>query len=360
MFVLRTAAALALAQIAPAAAPATAPAVSQSPNASISLVWQTLRGMAAGLLARVPYIVMGLVVLLVFYVAGRLVRRAAHEAGERTRLDVRLADVFGTLSVVLITAFGVLVAAVIIFPSFTPAGLVQGLGVSSVAVGFAFKDILQNFFAGVLILLRKPFVVGDQIRVKEYEGTVEEINTRSTRLKTYDGELVIIPNGDVYTSTITVRTAYPTRRVKFSVGIGYGDSIEEARSTILRVVAAAEGVLAEPGPWAYVEELAGSSVNFAVYFWTDAPQATVLKVRDRVATAIKLALDAAKIDMPFPHTVVLYHDQTGGLAADRVGTAARDGGPDAAPDGAPDAGTPAEGDAAPAREPARAGAASPD
>ena len=282
--------------------------------------------MAAGLLARVPYIVMGLVVLLVFYVAGRFVRRAAHEAGERTRLDVRLADVFGTLSVVLLTALGVLVAAVIIFPSFTPAGLVQGLGVSSVAVGFAFKDILQNFFAGVLLLLRKPFVVGDQIRVKEYEGTVEEINTRSTRLKTYDGELVIIPNGDVYTSTITVRTAYPTRRVKFSVGIGYGDSIEEARSTIVRVVGAAEGVLLEPGPFAYVEELAGSSVNFTVYFWTNASQANVLKVRNRVATAIKLALDVAKIDMPFPHTVVLYHDQTGGLPADRVENAAPDRG----------------------------------
>ena len=296
--------------------------VPPAPDASVALVWETLRGMAAGFVARVPYIVMGLAVLLVFYVAGRLVRRAAHEAGERTRLDVRLADVFGTLAVVLVTALGALVAAVIIFPSFTPAGLVQGLGVTSVAVGFAFKDILQNFFAGVLILLRKPFVVGDQIRVKEYEGTVEEINTRSTRLKTYDGELVIIPNGDVYTSTITVRTAYPTRRVKFSVGIGYGDSIEEARSTILRVVSAAEGVLADPGPWAYVEELAGSSVNFTVYFWTDAPQANVLRVRNRVATAIKLALDAANIDMPFPHTVVLYHDQTGGLPSDRVGQAA--------------------------------------
>ncbi|GJG89589.1 transporter [Gemmatimonadetes bacterium T265] len=305
----------------PAATTTTAPAIPHAPDASVALVWETLRGMAAELLERVPYIVMGLAVLLIFYVAGRLVRRAAHEAGERTRLDVRLADVFGTLAVVLLTALGALVAAVIIFPSFTPGGLVQGLGVTSVAVGFAFKDILQNFFAGVLILLRKPFVVGDQIRVKEYEGTVEEINTRSTRLKTYDGELVIIPNGDVYTSSIVVRTAYPTRRVKFTVGIGYGDSIEDARATILRVVARAEGVLADPGPWAYVEELAGSSVNFTVYFWTDAHQATVLKVRDRVATAIKLALDAANIDMPFPHTVVLYHDQTGGLTSDRAVTA---------------------------------------
>ncbi len=261
----------------------------------------------------------GLLVLLLFYVAGRLVRRAAHAAGERTRLDVRLADVFGTLAVVLFTASGALVAAVIVFPSFTPAGLVQGLGVTSVAVGFAFKDILQNFFAGVLILLRRPFVVGDQIRVKDFDGTVEEINTRSTRLRTYDGERVIVPNGDVYTSSILVHTAYPARRVRFTVGIGYPDSIDEARATILRAVAAAEGVHADPGPWAYVEELAGSSVNFAVYFWTDSPQAHVLEVRDRVATGIKLALDRAGIDMPFPHRVVLFHDQTGNRSKDAAG-----------------------------------------
>ncbi len=294
--------------------------------------------MLAGLLERLPYLAVALVVVLLFYGAGRLVGRAAHEAGERTRLDVQLADLFGRLAVVLITAFGVLVAAVIVFPSFTPAGLVQGLGVTSVAVGFAFKDILQNFFAGILILLRKPFVVGDQIAVNGHEGTVEEINTRSTRLKTYDGERVILPNGDVYTSSIVVRTAYPTRRVTFTVGIGYADSIETARATILRVVAAAEGVLADPGPWAYVSELAGSSVNFTVYFWTHAQQATVLAVRDRVATAIKEGLDAAHIDMPFPHTVLLFHDQTGALPDDRT----RD---DRArsPAAKPGAGTPAEG-----------------
>ncbi|MDQ6925225.1 MAG: mechanosensitive ion channel family protein, partial [Candidatus Eremiobacteraeota bacterium] len=96
-------------------------------------------------------------------------------------------------------------------------------------------------------------------------------------------------------------------------------SIEKARATILRVVSSAEGVLDDPGPWAYVEELAGSSVNFGVYFWTDAQQANVLRVRNRVATAIKEGLDAEKIDMPFPHTVVLFHDQTGNDSGDAAG-----------------------------------------
>lgn len=91
---------------------------------------------------------------------------------------------------------GFLIAAVIVFPTFNPGDLVAGLGLTSVALGFAFKDVLQNFFAGLLILWRRPFVVGDQIKVREYEGTVEEINVRSTRIKTYDGERAIIPNAD--------------------------------------------------------------------------------------------------------------------------------------------------------------------
>jgi len=295
--------------------------IAQTPPArpldAVDLLVRTLRGMAAGFIERLPHIAIGLVVLLLFYVAGRVARRAAHVAGQRTRLDVRLADVFGTLAVAVLTILGVLVASVIVFPTFTPGSLVQGLGITSVAVGFAFKDILQNFFAGVLILLRKPFVVGDQIRVKEFEGTVESINTRSTRLKTYDGERVVLPNGEVYTSSILVRTAYDRRRVRFTVGIGYPDALDEARATIMRVVERAEGVLGDPGPWVYVDELAPSSVNFAVYFWTESHQANVLAVRDRVATAVKQALDAAGIDMPYPHTVLLFHDQTGTRAGDR-------------------------------------------
>lgn len=327
--------------VAPAQPARPAPALG-SFHVGAELVWGTLRGMAAGFLARLPYLVLALVVLALFYAVGRVVRRAAHEAGERTRLDVHLADIFGRIAVVLITGFGALVAAVIVFPSFTPGALVQGLGVTSVAVGFAFKDILQNFFAGILLLLRKPFVVGDQIRVKDFEGTVEEITTRSTRLKTYDGERVVLPNGDVYTSSILVRTAYAKRRAKFTVGIGYSDSIEEARSTILRVVGETEGVLADPPPEAYVEELAGSSVNLAVYFWTKSPQADVLAARGRVAAAIKEGLDAAHIDMPFPHTVVLFHDQTGhetkDAAGDRAAPAREDGQARAAPATPPPAG----------------------
>lgn len=277
----------------------------------LDTIWNSVYGIFNSFLARLPYIVVAAVVFGVFLIIGKIVGKAIHTAGERTRLDITLADLLARLASFVIMILGVFVAAVIIFPAFKPGDLIAGLGITSVAVGFAFKDVLQNFFAGILILWRRPFIVGDQLKFREYEGTVEEINVRSTRLKTFDGERAVIPNGEIYASAVLVKTAYDVRRVKFVVGIGYLDDIETGRETIRRVLDATEGVLTEPGPWIYVSELAASSVNFTVYFWVESNQANVLKVSDKAATGIKYALDKAGIDMPYPHSVVLFHDATG-------------------------------------------------
>jgi small conductance mechanosensitive channel len=277
--------------------------------------WGTIIGMVNTFFAYLPFIVIGILVFLIFLLLARIAKKIIVQVGERTRLDVTLARILSSLASIAIILFGVLVAAVVIFPTFSPGNLVTGLGITTVAIGFAFKDILQNLFAGILILWRQPFQIGDQIRTQNFEGTVEEINVRSTYLKTYSGERVVIPNGDIYTQPVLVNTAFNKRRVLFTVGIGYPDSIEEARANIYRTLQETEGVLSDPEPWVYVAELAPSSVNFNVYFWVEPQQAKVLKVSDKVATGIKLALDKAGIDIPYPHTVVLFHDTTGSKKA---------------------------------------------
>ncbi len=201
----------------------------------------------------------------------------------------------------------IILIALVVFLLF----LVAGLGITSIALGFAFKDILQNWLAGVLILWRRPFQVGDQTRTGSFEGTVEAIDVRATRLWTYDGERVVLPNGEVYTHPILVRTAFGHRRVRLTVGIGYEASIDEARGVVMRAVEETPGVLPRPGPWVYVAEFAPSSVDLAIYFWTGAEQGNVLALTDRVAARIKQALDAARIDIPYPHTVVRLDDGTG-------------------------------------------------
>ncbi len=285
-------------------------------NDGIALFWQTVRDFAKSAVERLPYLLVGALVFVLFWLVGRLLKRIINNVAVRSHaIDDMLANLVSRIASTLVSIIGFLVACVVIFPSFKPGDIIAGLGITSVAIGFAFKDTLQNFFAGLLILWRRPFRVGDQIRVKDFEGTVEEINMRSTRLKTYDGERVILPNGDVYTSSVLVRTAYDKRRVKFVVGIGYSDSIEEARQVIHQVLASTTGVLKEPEPWVYVSELAPSSVNLTVYFWVESQQANVLKVSDQVVTGTKLALDKAGIDMPYPHTVVLLEQQPAGPAS---------------------------------------------
>ena len=279
-------------------------------NFDLSFVWYTIRGLWYELLARLPYIMVALVALLLFVLAGRLVKIALTTAGRRTRFDLTLSDLLGRLASAFGTVLGLFVAAVIIFPTFRPVDLIAGLGITSIVIGFAFRDVLQNFFAGLLILWRRPFVVGDEIKAGEYEGTVEEITARSTRLRTYDGERAVLPNAQIYTNALLVRSAYSARRIRLGVGIGYPDSIESGRSIIHQVLKKTEGVLEQPGPWVYVTELAPSSVNFNVYFWTESHQFNVLEISDRVITGIKLALDKAGIDIPYPHRVVLLHNVT--------------------------------------------------
>lgn len=266
--------------------------------------WQVFAQLSSALLGRVPYLLLGLFTFVVFIIVARILKSILITAGRRTRLDLTLAELLARLASAATIILGLFVAAVIIFPTFKPGDLIAGLGITSVAIGFAFKDVLQNFFAGILILWRRPFIVGDEIKVREFEGTVEDITTRSTRVKTYDGERAVLPNGDVYTNAVLVRSAYQSRRVRLTVGIGYQDSIESARSVIHDVLRKTEGVLDSPEPWVYVSELAPSSVNFNAYFWTHPQQANVLAVTDKVITEIKLRLDDAKIDIPYPHLVV--------------------------------------------------------
>ena len=290
-----------------------------SPNGPQSfdphIIWQVFRHLGSSFLARVPYLLFGFLAFLIFLVIAKILKTILVTAGRRTRLDQTLAELLARLASAGTVILGLLVAAVIIFPSFHPGELIAGLGITSVAIGFAFKDVLQNFFAGILILWRRPFIVGDEIRVREFEGTVEDITTRSTRVKTYSGERAVLPNGDVYTSAILVVSAYESRRVRLTVGIGYKDSIESARKTIHDVLRQTEGVLNSPEPWVYVSELAPSSVNLNVYFWTGSRQANVLALIDEVTTGIKSALDQAHIDIPYPQVVV--HTDEPQMNADR-------------------------------------------
>ncbi len=195
--------------------------------------------------------------------------------------------------------FGViLIAIAITFPSVKPVDLLAGLGFFSVAVGFAFQDILENTLSGILLLFRQPFRSGDQITVMERAGTVQGITIRETKITTYDGELVIIPNRDVYKNVITVHTHHEDHRLEFVVGIAYENDPTEAIEVIHDALGRLEHVRPDPAPLAIVSELGVSTVDITVYFWTDAHRLESLTTRDAAIREVKAALDRAGIEMP--------------------------------------------------------------
>jgi small-conductance mechanosensitive channel len=266
----------------------------------------SLENLLQSVLHRLPFVAAGAFCLLVGALIARLAKAVIMRGGKRARLDPGFVGLVARIASAAVIVAALAVGSVIIFPSLRWRDLVTGLGISSVAIGFALKDILQNFVAGVLLLWRRPFRIGDQIRTGEYEGTVKDIDVRATHIRTYNNELVVVPNGDVYTRAMVVRTAFGNRRVRLAVSISYFDDVDADREVIRSAVARTEGVLHDPAPWIYVESLGSSTVDIAVYFWTDAPQANVLRVTDRVATAVKTALDAAGADAAFPRTVVHF------------------------------------------------------
>ena len=261
----------------------------------------TIRAVPNILVALVLIAVVALVAMaLSRFVRGRIAARGREDLGRMIAGLVRWALIIGA----------VLLGLTIVLPTLRPGDLIAGLGVGSVAIGFAFKDILQNWLSGLLILLRQPFDIGDQIVVGGHEGTVERIETRSTIIKTYDGQRAVVPNGEVYTSAVIVKTANALRRSQYDVGIGYGDGIDHAIEVLTTTMQGVEGVASDPPPEALVWDLSASWVSIRMRWWTNSDRASEVRVWSRVLRAAKLALDEAGIDMPYDTQVQLFHDQT--------------------------------------------------
>ena len=282
-----------------------------------SLIWATFDRMANDVLRMLPLWFAGLLVFVAFWALASGMRRVVARVARRRSKFPSAATAFARLAYLALMLLGFLVAATVAFPSMTPGRLVSVLGLGGVAIGFAFKDIFQNLLAGILLLIRQPFRVGDEITVGAFTGWVEAIETRATFIRTYDGKRIIIPNGSIYTETVTVITAYNLLRSEYDIGIGYGDDVSRACQIALAALREVEGVLTEPPPDVLLWELPASSKNLRLLWWTRPDRPTVVRVRDGVLRAVADALWGAGIDLPFPTRVVLFHDQTEAVDGDR-------------------------------------------
>lgn len=288
-------------------------------NIQISAAWQKVQGMINQFIALLPNMVLALIVFTIFFLVAGGIRQFVRRLTRQRRHARNLGLILGRLAQWSIILIGLFISLSIVIPTLRAGDLVQLLGISGVAIGFAFRDILQNFLAGILILLTEPFQLEDQIVFKNFEGMVENIETRATTIRTYDGRRIVIPNSELFTNSVTVNTAFDNRRLEYDVGIGYGDDIGEAKRLILEAIHETEGVLSNPAPDAIVVDLAESTVNIRARWWVQPPRrAEVLDLQDKVLTAIKNKLVTNGIDLPFPTQQILFHDQTEETDGDRA------------------------------------------
>src|SRR4028118_767775 len=241
-------------------------------TSGVSTAWAKIQGMVNGAIAMLPNIVLALIVFFLFYFAAKSIKSLVRRLTNRHRHARNLGLVLGRLSQGLIILVGLFIALSIVIPSFKAGDLIQLLGISGVAIGFAFRDILQNFLAGILILLTEPFRIDDQIVFKNFEGTVENIETRATTILTYDGRRIVIPNAELFTNSVTVNTAFDKRRTEYDFSIGYGDDIDCAKQLMLEALYSVNEVLKDPAPDVLVLELAESAVKIRVRWWIAPPR----------------------------------------------------------------------------------------
>ncbi len=181
-------------------------------------------------------------------------------------------------------------------------------GAAGLAVGLALKDSLANFSSGVMIILFRPFKVGDYIEAGGTGGVVEEVRMFATLLRTGDNRAVIVPNSQIYDGTITNYSAKPTRRIDLVFGIGYDDDIAKAKQIMGDILQQDERILADPPPAIALAELGDSSVNFNVRPWVNSGD--YWPVRADLLEKIKLAFDANGISIPYPQRDVhLYQTE---------------------------------------------------
>jgi small conductance mechanosensitive channel len=268
------------------------------PAAILDVVVSAFLELAGDVLVRLPLIVVALVAMVVILILGRLAVSGVNRGMRRARVDFAVRRLLVNLLRVTVLLAALLLALAIAGVEIGAA--LAALGLIGLAFAFALQNILENQISGILILLRKPFVRGDLILTNGFEAYVEDIDLRVTTLREHDGTTTLVPNADVLTHPLTNFTRRGSRRTTVVVGVDYRDDHEAARKVLRATVVGVEGLLEDPPPEVLLVDLADSSVDFEVRFWTLADNRAVRTAKDQVLSSCKTALTDAGFTIPWP------------------------------------------------------------
>ena len=253
------------------------------------------------IVALMPKLVLGIIIILVFWYLSSLFKRWSGK-WLRLRMDDPLLAVFlSRLVKATFLTIGLLAFLQVVGLGKAAGSLLAGAGISAFVIGFAFKDIGENFLAGILMAFKRPFRIGDVIESGDIKGTIIGLSLRDTQVKTFDGKDVYIPNGMILKNPIINYTIDGFLRQEFDVGLDYGSDISQAIKVILGTLAKVPGILQkEKAPSVLISELGSSSLNLKAYYWLDTFDHNVsgLEVKNQAVERTLLALDAAGFNLP--------------------------------------------------------------
>lgn len=251
-----------------------------------------------GFVENLPSLIAGLVIFLLSLYLASVVSRAIRRVMRRREKDQELIVLIDRLARWTIIGLGILLALEQAGQDVT--ALLTGLGILGFTIGFALQDISANLVSGILLLFEQPFEIGDSIEVASYSGTVKNIHLRATELITLDGLMVLIPNREVFTNTITNFSQIEQRRIGLSVGVGYDSDLNNVEAVALAAVKSLKGVKEAPAPFFLVDSFGDSAINTTVYYWYDTRAEGLADMTNLGAVALKKAMEQAGIDLPYP------------------------------------------------------------
>ncbi len=250
-------------------------------------------------IAYLPLIPLAIGVLAVFVVIAWLLGRWSWPWRRLTR-NPFLRDIARKLTQAAVVLIGLLFALEILDAMALVGGVLGAAGVAGIAIGFAFRDLVENYIASVLLSIRQPFRPRDHVVIDGREGLVSAMNTRSTVLATFDGNIVRIPNAIVFKTALVNYSTDPRRRFEFDVGVGYDVDLARAIDVGAEMLAGTPGVLDDPAPFGLVQKLGDSSITLRLFGWVDQTKHDFGRVRSAAMQQVKAEYDRLDIDMPEP------------------------------------------------------------
>jgi len=278
-------------------------------EAILTTVLESLQDLLGNAIREIPAIITALLILILTNYVAKFVRKVSRKIGSKTIRNFSLRLLFSKVCYLATWFVGIIMASVVAFPGLRLGDIIATLGLGSVAIGFAFQDIFKNFLAGILILIEQPFQIEDQIIVGDYEGTIEQIDIRTTQIKTYQGEMILIPNSTIFTSAVQVRTAYSYRRTDLMVGVDYNTDLPKVIRILYQMIGSVDGVLKNPAHEIDIVNFGDSSIDLIVRYWSLPQQKQVRQTTTKVIVAIKKLFDQENISIPYPIRSVYFYDQ---------------------------------------------------